>query len=241
MIPGHSNPTSYVSLRLLIAALVCLFVSLSFFLRPALAVPSLSVDLDSGQVLSQQQAFDPWHPASLTKLMTAYTVFRAIQNGEVDGNHKVVVSDNARKQPPSKMGYRTGTSMTMDNALKLLLVKSANDIAVAIAESMAGSVDGFANRMNADAARLGMSGSHFVNPHGLDDRRQITTARDLALLVRAIHKEFPQYKSLFTTPSVMAPAFTKQGKQIQRIYYSYNLLLERFRGADGFKTGFVCA
>ena len=101
---------------------------LVLMLRPVAAVPHLAVDLDSGQVLSRQQAFDPWHPASLTKLMTAYTVFRAIQNGEVDGNHKVVVSDNARKQPPSKMGYRTGTSMTIDNALKLLLVKSANDI-----------------------------------------------------------------------------------------------------------------
>lgn len=208
---------------------------------PAAALPHLTVDLDSGKVLSHQQAFDPWHPASLTKLMTAYTVFRAIEQGEINGNHTVRVSKNARRQPPSRMGYRTGTKLTMENALKLLLVKSANDISVAIAESVSGSVDRFSSKMNREAARLGMNGSRFVNPHGLHDRRQVTTARDMGILVRAIHQEFPQYKSMFETPSVMAPARTKKGKTIQRIYYSYNLLLERFRGGDGFKTGFVCA
>jgi len=207
----------------------------------ARAVPHLVIDLNSGHVLSQQQAFDPWHPASLTKLMTAYAVFGALQSGEISPDHPVRVSKNARRQPPSRMGYRTGTTITIEDALKLLVIKSANDISVAIAESVSGSVPAFAARMNRDAERLGMTNSRFVNPHGLHDRRQVTTARDLALLVRALHLRYPPYKTLFETPSVMAPSRTKNGKLIHRIYYSYNLLLERYRGADGFKTGFVCA
>lgn len=213
----------------------------TLFAHQVKAAPHLTLDFETGKVLSHRQAFDPWHPASLTKLMTAYSVFRAIQSGEIRSDQTVRISKNARRQPPSRMGYRTGTNMTMENALKLLVIKSANDISVAIAESVSGSVEKFSQRMNRDAARLGMSGSRFVNPHGLHDKRQVTTARDMALLVRALHREYPQYKDLFDTPSVLAPNRTKNGKTIQRIYYSYNLLLERYRGADGFKTGFVCA
>lgn len=208
---------------------------------PAIATPHLSIDLDSGRVVSHQQAFDAWYPASLTKLMTAYVVFRALESGEIAADSPVRVSKSARKQPPSRMAYRPGTVLTVENALRLLIIKSANDIAVAIAESVAGSVPRFANRMNREAARLGMTGSRFVNPHGLHDQRQVTTARDLALLVRALHQEFPRYQSMFETPAVLAPQRTKSGQTIQRVHYSYNLLLERYRGADGFKTGFVCA
>ena len=225
--------------------LLRIFLAISFFLHllvnPATAAPHIAVDLDTGKVLDHQQAFDPWHPASLTKLMTAYSVFQALENGDIQPDHRVRVSKNARRQPPSRMGYRVGTTMTIENALKLLVVKSANDISVAIAESVSGSVEKFAARMNRDAVRLGMTSSKFVNPHGLHDRRQVTTARDMALLLRAIHRSFSKYKTLFDTPSVLAPSKTKNGKTIKRIYYSYNLLLERFRGADGFKTGFVCA
>lgn len=220
-------------------SLALLFVLL--LTQPALALPHLTVDLDNGQVLSHQQAFDPWHPASLTKLMTAYVAFRAIETGEVTADHPVRISKAARRQPPSRMGYRTGTVMTLENALKLILIKSANDVSHAIAENLGGSVEGFAARMNRDAAALGMTGSRFVNPHGLHDRRQVTTARDMALLITALHKRYPQYNSWLSTPSVLAPSRTKNGKMIKRIYYSYNLLLERFRGGDGFKTGFVCA
>ncbi len=205
------------------------------------AAPHIVVDLNSGHVLARQQAFDPWHPASLTKLMTAYSAFNAIASGAARADQPVRISRNAASQPPSRMGYRIGTSMTLENALKLLVIKSANDVAVAIAESISGSVEGFSRRMMIDARQLGMTGSKFVNPHGLHDRRQVTTARDMGLLVRAIHRNFKQYKALFETPAILAPSRTKNGKTIQRIYYSYNLLLERFRGADGFKTGFVCA
>lgn len=218
------------------------FLALALLLPvKAHALPHLTIDLDNGQVLSHQQAFDPWHPASLTKLMTAYVAFRAIETGELSRDHPVRISKAARRQPPSRMGYGVGTAMTLENALKLILIKSANDVSHAIAESISGSVEGFAARMNHDAKALGMTGSRFVNPHGLHDPRQVTTARDMALLVQALHKRYPQYNSWFSTPSVLAPSRTKNGKMIQRIYYSYNLLLERFRGGDGFKTGFVCA
>ena len=222
------------------AKVFLLIISL-LLITPASAAPHIVVDLDSGRVLSQQQAFDPWYPASLTKLMTAYSAFRAIESGKARSGQAVRISRNAAKQPPSRMGYRIGTTMTLEDALKLLVIKSANDVAVAIAESISGSVAAFSQRMTEDARQLGMTGSRFVNPHGLHDRRQFTNARDMGLLVQAIHRRFPQYKSLFETPSVLAPSRTKKGKEIQRIYYSYNLLLERYRGADGFKTGFVCA
>ena len=207
----------------------------------AFALPHLSIDLDSGRVLSSKQAFDAWHPASLTKLMTAYVVFRAIDAGEITAQSPVKISRNASRQPPSRIGFGRGSVVTFDNALKLLIIKSANDISVAIAESLSGSTKGFANRMNKEAARLGMKGSRFVNPHGLHDKRQVTTAHDMALLVRAIHKEYPQYADMFKAPSLIAPLRLKSGKYRQKVHFSYNLLLERFRGGDGFKTGFVCA
>ncbi len=221
---------------------LCLFTTLwALLLTPAHSAPHLSIDLGTGKVLSHEQAFDAWHPASLTKLMTAWVIFREIERGSLSADSPVRISSTARKQPPSRIGYRTGTVLTVENALALLIVKSANDIAVALAETAGGSVASFSSMMNREAESLGMSGSRFVNPHGLHDRRQVTTARDMGLLVRAIHQRYPQYANLFSTPSVLAPQRTKKGKTIQRIHYSYNLLLERYRGGDGFKTGFVCA
>lgn len=220
--------------------LLGLVISLSLISK-ANSAPHLTLDLTSGNVLSHQNAFDPWHPASLTKLMTAYVAFKAIKTGKLSADHPVVISKNARRQPPSKMGYRTGTRLTMEDALKLLVIKSANDVATAIAESISGTSQDFAARMNQEAKALGMNGSRFINPHGLHDKRQVTTARDMGILVAALHNQFPNYRSYFSTPSVLAPSRTKNGKLIKRIYYSYNLLLERYRGADGFKTGFVCA
>jgi len=205
------------------------------------ALPHMLIDLDNGRVLSHEQAFDPWHPASLTKLMTALVVFRAIESGELSSNDIVRISKAARRQPPSRMGYKVGTTLTVEDALKLLIIKSANDISVALAETVSGSVSQFANRMNIEAQKLGMTSSRFANPHGLHDARQVITVRDLAILLRVLHRSYPQYASWFEASGLLADKFTKKGKRIQRVYYSYNLLLERYRGADGFKTGFVCA
>ena len=173
-----------------------------------------------------------WHPASLTKLMTAYVAFRMIEAGTVTLDSPVRVSKNALRRPPSKMGFAAGSVMTLDNALKMLLVKSANDIAVAIAESLAGSEEAFVARMNAEAARLGMKDSRFANPHGLHDADQYVTARDIALLSRTIRLNYPAYADWFNHDGVTVGDRTIAG---------FNMLLGRFPGADGMKTGFVCA
>lgn len=206
-------------------------LALPMLAGPALANPVILFDLNSGKVLQHQDAFKRWYPASLSKLMTAYVTFRAIAAGEVQLDSPIKVTKHSAGEPPSKMGFKPGSVMRLDNALKMMLVKSANDIAMAIGENIGGSQAGFAVRMNAEAARLGMTGTHFVNPNGLFSPEQYTTARDLALLVMAIRKEFPQY----------APWFSIEGLAVgKKAISNYNLLIGRYPGADGMKTGFVC-
>lgn len=199
---------------------------------PALAGPALLVDADSGRVIFAEQATDPWYPASVTKLMTTYLVLREIQLGRMSLDTPLSVSANAARVQPSKMGFKPGTVVTVDNVLKMMLVKSANDLAVVLAEAVGGSVEGFAALMNAEARRLGMHGSYFVNPHGLPDPRQRVTARDLALLARALLNDFPQYR----------PYFGIGGVQLgKRVFENTNGLIGRYPGASGMKTGFICA
>ncbi|PTE08798.1 D-alanyl-D-alanine carboxypeptidase family protein [Mesorhizobium helmanticense] len=207
-------------------------VALAMLAGPALANPTIVFDLKSGRILQHQDAFKRWYPASLTKLMTAYVTFRAIAAGEVQLDSPIKVTKHSAGEPPSKMGFKPGSVMRLDNALKMMLVKSANDIAMAVGENVGGSQAAFAERMNAEARRLGMTGSHFVNPNGLYSPEQYTTARDLALLVMAIRKDFPQY----------VPWFSIEGLAIGKKQISnYNLLIGRYPGADGMKTGFVCS
>jgi D-alanyl-D-alanine carboxypeptidase len=218
-------------MRLIIRVLAVLFLVLT----PALADEApvyLVVDLGAGTVLKHRNADKLWHPASVTKIMTAYVTFRAMRDGQVSPDTRVVVSKNALKEPPSKMGYKVGTDMTLDNALKMMIVRSANDIAVAIAETVGGTEPKFIDRMNTEARRLGMTSTFYHNPNGLPDDRQVTTARDLAVLTRAVWLEFPEHRDLFRIPAI------KVGKKVLR---SHNTLLERFRGANGMKTGFICA
>ncbi|MBE7185877.1 MAG: D-alanyl-D-alanine carboxypeptidase [Methylobacterium mesophilicum] len=198
----------------------------------AQANPALLFDIRTGEVLEHQEAFRRWHPASLTKLMTAYTTFRAIDAGELTLQSPIRVSRHAASMPPAKMGYKPGSVMTLDNAIKMIMVKSANDIAMAIGENVGGSESAFAARMNAEAKRLGMTGSHWVNPNGLHDPDQYTTARDLAILVRAIRTEYPRYATYFNIDGIVV------GKKVLK---TFNTLMGRFPGADGMKTGFVCA
>jgi len=199
---------------------------------PASANPVLLFDINTGQVLEHQDAFRRWHPASLTKLMTAYVTFRAVAAGELALDSPIRMTKHSAAEPPSKMGFKAGSVMTLDNALKMMLVKSANDIAMAVGENVGGSEEAFVIRMNAEAQRLGMSDTHFVNPNGLHSEEQYTTARDLGLLVTAIRNQFPQY----------APYFSIEGlKAGRKTLMSYNLLVGRYAGADGMKTGFVCA
>ena len=214
--------------RFFIAAILLL----SMFGAAAKAGPYLLLDVGSGRVIAQEDAFKRWYPASLTKLMTGYVAFRMIQNGDATLQTPVRISPAASKLPPSKMGYPAGSLLTLETALKIIMVKSANDVATSIAESLAGSEDVFAAWMNAEAGRLGMVDSHFVNAHGLHSPQQYTSARDLAILVRAIRTEFPQYSGLFALEGIQSGK-TKMPNG--------NLLVGRFAGTDGMKTGYICA
>jgi D-alanyl-D-alanine carboxypeptidase len=198
----------------------------------AAATPALVVDADSGKVLYAERATDPWFPASITKLMTTYVALDMVRSGRASMDQLITISPEAAAQPPSKMGFKPGMQITLDNALKIIMVKSANDISAAIAENLGGSVEGFAAMMNEASARLGMRESRWVNPHGLPDEGQQTSARDMAILGRALLREFPDNKDLFSISAI------KFGR---RIMANHNGLLGRYPGVDGMKTGFICS
>ncbi len=199
---------------------------------PARAESTILVDAASGKVLEADNATYPWYPASLSKLMTLYVTLSAIRDHRITFDTLFTVSRNAAMQAPTKMGFPAGTQVTVDNAIKMMMVKSANDMAMLLAEGIGGSVDGFAQEMTETAHRLGMSESHFVNPNGLPADGQITSARDLAILARALIREFPQYSFYWHIPAI------QYGRRVVR---NYNPLLGRYPGTDGMKTGFICA
>ncbi len=212
-----------------------IFVSLlvSFCLiTGALARPFIVVDVGAGTILSGENIDQRWHPASLAKLMTALVVFRLLERGDITLGSPVKVSALALKQQPSKMSYPVGTIMRLGDALPMMIVKSANDISVAIAESTAGSVANFVVEMNREAFRLGLTNTVFTNPTGLHDARQFTSARDLAMIASEIRRSFPQYAAYYTYDAIIVGKVTLP---------SFNLLMGRFEGADGMKTGFICA
>jgi D-alanyl-D-alanine carboxypeptidase len=199
---------------------------------PAHAESTLLVDANSGKVLRADNATLPWHPASTTKLMTLYLTLSALRDGRITPDTLFTVSPTAAIQAPTKMGFPPGTQVTVDNAIKMMMVKSANDMAVLLAEGLGGSVEQFSADMTDTAHRLGMTETNYVNPNGLPDDQQITSARDLAILARALLHDFPQYSFYWHIPAI------KYGRRIVR---NYNPLLGRYPGADGMKTGFVCA
>ena len=191
----------------------------------------LVADADSGQVLVQDEATAPWYPASLTKLMTVYVALDAVRNGKLTLDAPLIMSVRAARMPPSKMGFRPGTEVTLDNALKMLMVKSPNDVAVMVAEGVSGSIEAFADDMNADEQRVGLRESHFVNPNGLHNPDHVSSARDMAIIARALLHEFPDHADLFSIGAL----------QLGRQYIpNHNGLLGRYPGADGMKTGFTC-
>jgi D-alanyl-D-alanine carboxypeptidase len=219
------------SLRRFVCALICL-VALSLTARSARAEALLLVDAENGRVLYAENATYPWHPASVTKLMTAYVTLRAVKDQRISLDKLLTVSPVAMAQQPSKMGFKVGIQVTVDNALKMMMVKSANDMAVVLAEGVSGSVENFSAEMNRTARRLGMTQSNFVNPNGLPADEQITSARDLAILARALINDFPEYELYWHIPAI------KLGRRILR---NHNPLIDRYPGADGMKTGFICA
>jgi D-alanyl-D-alanine carboxypeptidase len=199
---------------------------------PAYSGPYLVFEAETGRVIESSKAFDPWYPASTTKMMTAYVTFEAIKAGRLTWTSPVVMSKHAASQPPSKTYLKAGTVLTVENTLKILMVKSANDLSVALAEAVSGSEEAFIAEMNAAAQKLGMRSTNFANPHGLPNAQQITTAYDLALLTLAIMRDYNQYMDFFSLPGV------RLGKANWR---NFNVLIDRYRGAIGFKTGYICS
>ncbi|WP_209437072.1 serine hydrolase [Methylobacterium variabile] len=198
----------------------------------AVTAPMLVVDVDSGKVIYSQGATDPWYPASVTKLMTTYVALDMVRQGRASMDQLLTISEAAAAEPPSKMGFKPGTQLTLDNALKIIMVKSANDVAWAIGENLGGSIEGFAALMNETAQRLGMRESRWTNPNGLPDPRQWTSARDMAVLGRALLRDFPENRDLF---SISAIQFGRA------VMPNHNGLLGRYAGVDGMKTGFICS
>lgn len=196
------------------------------------AAPYIAVDLATGGVIAENQSFDPWYPASITKLMTAYVTLRAIKAGELKGDSGIVMSPASTREQPSKMGFKPGTVLTVDTALRIIMVKSANDVSYALAERVGGSLKGFVDRMNLTARSVGMRNTRFANANGLPDPAQWTTARDYAVLASTLLREFPGYQELYRTTALSL------GGAIIR---NHNNLLERYPGADGMKTGFICS
>ncbi len=200
-------------------------------LRTAEAGPLLLLEPVKSEVLIAENADQTWFPASLTKLMTAYVVFEAVRTGKIAWDSKVPLSDNARHQPATRIGLRLGIELTVEQAVRGMILRSANDFSVGLAELVGGSEEGFAKLQNAVAARLGMTRSLFKNPHGLPDPDQVTTARDMAILTAALLKDFPDRAEVFSTPMVRIH---------RQNFHSQNSLLRTFAGADGMKTGFTC-
>jgi len=214
-----------------LVALLALFVMVGATL-PASANPRLLVDMDTGEVLYAEEAGQPWHPASLTKMMTAYMAFAAIKAGRISLETPIKVSRNAWNQAPAKSGLAIGSSITLRDALYVMIVKSANDIAVAVGEAVSGSEKDFVGEMNQMAQAMGLTATHFVDPNGLHAGAQVSSARDLAMLALYIHRDYPQYLDMFSTEKV------RLGKASLE---SNNSLLEHFAGTTGMKTGYICA
>ncbi len=193
--------------------------------------PFLVIDAATGDVLAQERAGETWYPASLTKMMTAYIVFQRLREGKLLLDQQIVVLPEAAAQEPSKIGIPAGKTVSVDFALQALLVHSANDMAYVLADAVSGTADRFADDMNAVAANLGLTSSHFVNPNGLHDPRHVTSARDMGILAAIILNEFPQYAHYFSQE------FLKVGR---RRLSNTNALIRIMEEADGMKTGFVC-
>ncbi|HEY9722421.1 MAG TPA: D-alanyl-D-alanine carboxypeptidase family protein, partial [Oscillatoriaceae cyanobacterium] len=203
---------------------------LHFTAQPKYA--SIVVDAKTGEVLYEQNADAHRYPASITKIMTMYLTFEALQEHRLSFDDRLTISPHAAAQAPSKVGLRAGQTISVRDAMKAIAVLSANDMAVAMAEKLGGTEAHFAEMMTAKAKQLGMNNTQYVNANGLPDNRQLTTARDIATLSRAVLRDYPQYYAFFSTRE-----FTYLGRTTR----NHNHLLGSMPGVDGIKTGFTNA
>ncbi len=219
----------------LLGYLFTLVLAVSVFAAPAAAAPKYAgivVDAKTGKVLYGEDPDGLRYPASLTKMMTLYLTFEALEAGRISLDTSVPVSTNAAAEPPSKLGVRAGGSVSVDQAIRALVTRSANDIATALGEFLGGSEDRFAQMMTGKARALGMTRTTYRNAHGLPNTAQMTTARDQARLGMALRQHFPQYYGYF---SIRTFNFGKQ------VIGNHNRLVGNVRGVDGIKTGYTRA
>jgi D-alanyl-D-alanine carboxypeptidase len=201
-------------------------------LQPVAAIPLLLIDAKTLQVLYEEDAGAPWHPASLTKMMTAYLAFAAIADGRITLDTPVKISQHAWNQAPAKSGLDKGAAVSLRDALYIMLVKSANDVAVAIAETISGDEKTFVKQMNLMASQMDLTATNFENSNGLNNDRQVSSARDLAMLALYLQRDYPQYEEMFRAQAV------KLGKATLK---TSNEMLEHLDGMTGMKTGYICA
>ncbi len=228
--PGKRAVFLRKSIPLAMAAVLASLVS-----APAHAAPQFAaatIDARTGKVLYSKDIDGVRHPASLTKMMTLYLLFQDLSAGKIALNSPITVSARATGMAPSKLGVKAGQSISVETAIRAIVVKSANDIAAAVAEKLGGTENAFAQRMTRTARGLGMSRTTFLNASGLPNPGQVTSARDMATLGLRLMRDFPQYYPYFRTQS-----FVYQGKTIK----GHNRLLGSYQGTDGIKTGYVAA
>ncbi|MBM3484152.1 MAG: D-alanyl-D-alanine carboxypeptidase [Alphaproteobacteria bacterium] len=193
---------------------------------------AIVVDQSTGEILHERNADEQNYPASLTKMMTLYMVFTAMKNGRLKLETPLKVSENAATQPPSNLGLDAGSTIKVEEAILALVTKSANDVAVVVAEALAGSEEKFAQAMTKRARKLGMKHTVFRNASGLPDKDQVSSARDMARLAIALKRDYPKYYKYFSTES-----FVFNGRRIG----SHNHLIGAYEGTDGIKTGYIRA
>ena len=218
--------------KIVLAGALAWGLSCGFGAGPALAAGAILFDTTDGHVLYAEDVDTRWYPASLTKMMTAYVAFEAMRDHKITLDTKIFISPHAQAQPPTRLGLKAGKDLPLVDALRALIMRSANDLAIAIAETVGGDEASFVKTMNQTAAQLGMLHTHFINPNGLPAEQQVTTARDMALLAQALLRDFPEHGAMFSDTQAM----------IGKISIStHNALLGSFPGADGIKTGYTCA
>lgn len=227
-----ARPGQFVHLGLILSVLICIAALLTtrVFAAPYAA---MVMDARTGEVLHSRNADTRLHPASLTKMMTLYVVFEAVENGEISLDTEVTISRNAASEPPSKIGLRAGQKIQLRYLIRAAAIKSANDAATALGEAISGSEAAFARRMNRTAKALGMSRSTFKNANGLTETGHLSTARDMTNLGRRLFYHYPEYYNLFSRRT--ADAGVAQVRNTNR------RLLSSYQGADGIKTGYTRA
>ncbi|MDE2790187.1 MAG: D-alanyl-D-alanine carboxypeptidase [Paracoccaceae bacterium] len=214
-------------------AIAALLVALCVSGASASQYAAMVMDARTGEVLHSRNADTRLHPASLTKMMTLYVAFQAVEGGEIGLDTRVKVSRNAAGEPPSKLGLRAGQRISVRHLIRATAVRSANDAATALGEAISGSEAAFIRRMTATARLMGMTKTNFKNAHGLTQSGHLSSARDMTILGRRLLYDFPEYYNLFSRPTADAG--------VARVRNTNRRLLSSYRGADGIKTGYTRA